>query len=91
MSEPTTTGIPQPSIMLVSEEYADRLRDEFWRYSREYDLRTARSCAEAMSVSEQIHSEGGTVALFVADSRLPGENILAAFGLWRTPWPGRAG
>jgi thioredoxin reductase (NADPH) len=87
VSASAATGIPQPSIVLVSEEYADRLRDEFWRYSREYDLRTARSCAEAMSVTEQIRSEGGTVALFVADSRLPDESILAAFGLWRTLVP----
>ncbi len=87
MSDSAPSGILQPAIVLVSEEYADRLRDEFWRYSREYDLRPAGSSAEAMAVTHQISSEGGTVALFVADSRLPDEKVLAAFAQWRTLVP----
>jgi thioredoxin reductase (NADPH) len=78
---------PRPSIVLVSEEYAERLRDEFWRYSREYDLRTARSCAEARDVAARIRSDGGTVAMFVSDSRLPDERVLAAFAHWRALVP----
>jgi thioredoxin reductase (NADPH) len=87
VSDSAVSGIRQPSIVLVSEEYADRLRQEFWRYSREYDLRTARSSAEAMTVAEQVRSEGGTVALFVADSRLPDDDILGAFHQWRALVP----
>ena len=73
--------------MLVSGEYADRLGEAFWRYSREYDLRTAGSCAQALTVTQRVVEEGGTVALFVADSRLPDEHVLAAFGQWRTLVP----
>jgi thioredoxin reductase (NADPH) len=87
VSDSAVSGIRQPSIVLVSEEYADRFREEFWRYSRDYDLRTARSSAEAMAVTEQVRADGGTVAMFVADSRLPDDNILAAFHQWRTLVP----
>ncbi|MGV1010354.1 MAG: FAD-dependent oxidoreductase [Dermatophilaceae bacterium] len=86
-SELAAGGTRAPSIVLVSGEHADRLREEFWRYSREYDLRTAGSCAEALAVTQRVVDEGGTVALFVADSRLPDEHVLAAFGRWRTLVP----
>ena len=39
-----------PAIILVSEHYADTLLEEFQsRYARDYDLRTARSCAKTSS------------------------------------------
>ncbi len=87
MTDSTASGPPQPSIVLVSEQHADHLLDAFWRYSREYDIHTARSCAEAMAATETILAAGGTVALFVSDSRLPDDNVLAAFGQWRTLIP----
>jgi thioredoxin reductase (NADPH) len=79
--------VPDPTILMVSEEHADFLRDEFGRYARDYDLRTARSCAEALAATEEVTAAGGTVALFVADSRLPDAHVLEAFGSWRTVVP----
>jgi thioredoxin reductase (NADPH) len=76
-----------PAIVLVSEQHAELLLDEFGRYARDYDLRTAHSCAEAVSATEDVTAAGGTVALFVADSRLPDAHVLEAFGAWRTIVP----
>lgn len=79
--------MPDPSIVLVSETHAEQLLDSFDRYAREYDLRVARSCGEALELTEGIRAGGGTVALFVSDSRLPDAQILQAFGLWRAVVP----
>jgi thioredoxin reductase (NADPH) len=79
--------VPDPTILMVSEQHADFLLDEFGRYARDYDLRTARSCAEALAATEDVKASGGTVALFVADSRLPDAHVLEAFGSWRTIVP----
>ncbi len=87
MTESTATHPLQPAIVLVSDDHADALLDAFWRYSREYDLHAAHSCAEAISVTEEIRATGGTVALYVSDSHLPDENVLAAFGRWRSLVP----
>lgn len=85
-SNPTRTT--NPVIVLVSEDHLDTLEDVFWRYSREYDLRSARSCREACDVTEAAVAEGRQVAMFVSDSRLPDEeNVLAAFAQWRTLVP----
>jgi thioredoxin reductase (NADPH) len=86
------TDIPPPAsgapvIVLVGEEHCERLRDEFWRYSREYDLRTARSSAEALAVAEEVLAGGSTVALFVSDAVLPDEDIRDACKLWQTAVP----
>ena len=72
-----------PAIVLVSADHGDTLTDSFWRYSREYDLHTAASCAEVVSISEQVRAAGGTVALYVTDSRLPDAHVLEAFHQWR--------
>ncbi|GGL35575.1 FAD-dependent oxidoreductase [Phycicoccus endophyticus] len=83
---PTTPGTPV--IVLVSGDHAERLRTEFWRYSREYELRTATSCAQACDVTAAALADGRRVAMFVSDSRLPDEeNVLAAFGQWRALVP----
>jgi thioredoxin reductase (NADPH) len=37
----------RPAILLVSEENSDFLLDEFGRYTRDYDVRAARTAAEA--------------------------------------------
>jgi thioredoxin reductase (NADPH) len=73
-----------PVIVLVSEEHADTMTEVFWRYSREYDLRSARSSSEASAVTAEALEEGRQVALLVSDSRLPDQdNVLAAFAEWR--------
>lgn len=76
-----------PSIVLVSELHAEHLLDEFGRYARDYELYAARSCAEAVTATEGVLAGGGTVALFVTDSRLPDEPVLDAIGAWRTLVP----
>jgi thioredoxin reductase (NADPH) len=76
-----------PAIILVSEEHADFLDDEFGRYRRDYDLRPVRSSAEAQAVAHAIRTAGGQVAMFVADSRLPDAHVLEAFADWRSVVP----
>jgi len=72
-----------PSIVLVSAEHAATLVDEFGRYARDYDLRPATSCSEALQVTADIRAEGGTVAMFVTDSVLPDAEVMHAFAKWR--------
>ena len=79
--------MPDPVIMLVSAKHADFLLDEFGRYARDYDLRVARSSAEALTASKQVCAEGGTVALYVQDGDLPDAHPLEAFGEWRAVVP----
>jgi thioredoxin reductase (NADPH) len=75
--------VADPVIMLVSAEHADFLLDEFGRYARDYDLRVARSSADALAESERVRAEGSTVALYVQDGDLPDAHPLEAFGAWR--------
>ncbi|MBD3784473.1 MAG: FAD-dependent oxidoreductase [Micrococcales bacterium] len=83
-TRPAAQAPDAPALVLVSGDHAEALREEFWRYSREYDLRTATSCAEACRVIEGVVGEGRPVAMVVSDSRLPDEdNVLAAFAQWR--------
>ena len=79
--------MPNPTILLVSEHHADLLLDEFGRYERDYDLRTARSCAEALTATEEVVAAEGTVALFVTDSRPPDAHVLEAISTWRAVVP----
>jgi thioredoxin reductase (NADPH) len=81
--------VADPAIVLVSEHHADLLFEEFRsRYARDYDVHAANSCAEAELLAREICDSGGTVALFVTDSRLPDvDNILVAFGRWREVCP----
>ncbi len=80
----TAAPASRPVIALVSAEHGDTMVDAFWRYSREYDLRTAHSAAEASETLSQAREDGLRVALLVSDSRLPDEdNVLAAFTRWR--------
>ncbi|HEY9497153.1 MAG TPA: FAD-dependent oxidoreductase, partial [Intrasporangium sp.] len=72
-----------PAIILVGPEHLDTLVDQFGRYAREYDLHTARSAMEAKLTAKRISAEGGQVAMFVAESRLPDAHVLEAFGWWR--------
>jgi thioredoxin reductase (NADPH) len=77
----------QPAIVLVSETRADFLLDEFGRYARDYDLRTATSAAEAEAISKELTDAGAQVALYVSESRLPDAHVLAAFNSWRAVVP----
>lgn len=87
MSTPAESTAPAPAIVLVAETHCERLRDEFWRYSREYDLRIARSSAEALAVAAEVLDAGADVALFVTDSTLPDEDIREALRQWQTAVP----
>ena len=71
----------RPVIILVSEQRADFVRDEFGRYDRDYDLRTATSAAGAEALARSLVENGRRIALFVTESRLPDVPILAAYFL----------
>ncbi|WP_134764796.1 FAD-dependent oxidoreductase [Nocardioides sp. 1609] len=79
--------MPDPAILIVSARHADFLLDEFGRYARDYDLRTAGSSAEAMAEIHAVRDEGGSVALIVQDGDLPDAHPLVAFGEWRAKVP----
>jgi thioredoxin reductase (NADPH) len=68
----------RPVILLVSEENADYLLDEFGRYARDYDLRTAHSAAESGQVVKTLPS-GQQLALVVTESVLPDMDVLETF------------
>jgi thioredoxin reductase (NADPH) len=78
-----SASAPVPAIVLVSEDNADTLAEQFGRYAREYDVRSARSCREALDVTASIREAGGTVAMFVSESVLPDADVLLAFHKWR--------
>lgn len=61
-----------PTIILVSDKHIDILLETFYRrYGHDYDLRSARSCAEAEQIAAETCAADGQVALFVSDGRLP--------------------
>ncbi len=78
-----------PAIILVSGDHADVLREEFRsRYERDYDLRVAGGSGEAEAIARAVCEGGGTVALFVSDSRLPDvDHIFEAIHRWRQVIP----
>ncbi len=80
----------QPAIILVSDDHADLLLDEFGRYARDYDLVQARSSSEALDASTRIEATGGQIAMYVADSSVfPADDVsvLEAFHVWRQVVP----
>jgi len=77
----------QPAIILVSPDHADFLADEFGRYARDYDIHALTTASAAADLAHEIHANGGQVALFVSDSRLPDSNVYEAFHLWRQAVP----
>lgn len=87
MHDPHPPESVGPVILLVSEEHCEQLREEFWRYSREYDLRTARSSAEALAVTAEVLGSGGLVAMYVSDCVLPDGDIREAMRQWRAEVP----
>jgi thioredoxin reductase (NADPH) len=78
-----------PAIILVSHDHGDVLLEEFRsRYERDYDLRLVLSAREAEALAQEICESGGTIALFVTDSRLPDvDNIFEAIHRWRQVIP----
>ncbi|WP_374970803.1 FAD-dependent oxidoreductase [Terrabacter sp. BE26] len=77
----------RPAIILVSETRCEQLLDEFSRYARDYELPTARSAHEAKLAARQVVAQGGQVAMFVTESRLPDAEVLEAFHWWRATVP----
>ena len=77
----------KPAIILVSETRCDELLDEFGRYARDYELPTATSAHEAKQAAKGVVADGGQVAMFVTESRLPDAEVLEAFHWWRATVP----
>jgi len=78
-TSPTDEGVDdRPVILLVSEENTDYLLDEFGRYARDYDLRTAHSGAESGQVVKSL-PPGQQLALVVTESVLPDMEVLETF------------
>ncbi|MEO7448656.1 MAG: FAD-dependent oxidoreductase [Humibacillus sp.] len=84
-----TASPRMPALILVSEDRSDFLLDEFGRYRRDYDLYAVTSAGATEDLAREITADGGLVAMFVSESRLPDvTNILEAFGRWRVVVPG---
>lgn len=77
----------KPAIILVSETRCEQLLDEFSRYARDYELLTATSARQAKQEAKGVVAEGGQVAMFVTESRLPDAQVLEAFHWWRASVP----
>ncbi|HSU75358.1 MAG TPA: FAD-dependent oxidoreductase [Terrabacter sp.] len=77
----------KPAIILVSETRCEQLLDEFSRYARDYELVTATSARDAKQAAKGVVAEGGPVAMFVTESRLPDAGVLEAFHWWRATVP----
>jgi len=77
----------RPVILLVSEEHADELLDEFGRYTRDYDVRATRSSVEAGVAVKGLRDSGQQLALVVSESVLPDADVLEMFHKLRTYVP----
>jgi len=77
----------RPAILLVSEEHSEELLDEFGRYTRDYDVRAARSAAEAGATVKELFRDGQPLALVVTESVLPDASVLELFQKLRTYVP----
>ncbi len=76
-----------PAIVLISLDHGEVLEEQFWRYSREYDVRVSTSAREAKDLVMGLQAGGAQVCLFVVDSRLPDADVLAALGAMREVVP----
>ena len=76
-----------PVIVLVAPEHPDVLVDEFGRYARDYDVRTARSVAESEQLITDVLAAGARVALVVSESTLPDAEVYEALARWRSLAP----
>ncbi|WGX97955.1 FAD-dependent oxidoreductase [Nocardioides sp. L-11A] len=87
MNAPAREIAAPPVILLVSGDEMDVLAEQFHRYEREYDVRAARSAAEANTVLKEARRSGQPVAMIVTESRLPDEQMLMAMHDWRSLVP----
>jgi thioredoxin reductase (NADPH) len=78
----------RPVIVVLSADDVGRVVDEFWRYSRDHELRPATSSAAAIDEAEAVQADGRRVAMFVTDVDLPGADLAAALRSWRERAPG---
>ncbi len=76
-----------PLILLVSDDEIDVLTEQFHRYEREYDVRAARSAAEATAIVAAAVEAHQPVAMIVTDSALPDKELPYAMHDWRTLVP----
>ena len=76
----------RPLIVLCAPEHADVLQAQFARYVLDYDVRTTASSAETLRLLEGLGPEE-RVALLVAETELPDDHVLRAFGAWRAVVP----
>ena len=76
-----------PAIILISGDHLDVLEEQFWRYTREYDVRCARTAMDGKHQAIDVLKGGGQVALFVLESRLPDMEIYPAIGKIRESVP----
>lgn len=74
-------------ILLASNDHASLLDDEFRRYHRDYDVRIARTCADATALLERLCADGRQVALVVQDAALPDADVWTSFATWRRVVP----
>jgi thioredoxin reductase (NADPH) len=82
-----TRRVTNPAIVLISADHADVLEEQFWRYTREYDVRVAESAHAAKKVVMELHAADIPVCLFVADSRLPDADVRFAIAAMREVVP----
>ncbi len=75
-----------PLIVLCAPEHADVLEAQFARYATDYDVRTTASSAETVRLLDGLSADQ-RVALLVAETELPDEHVLRAFGAWRSRVP----
>ena len=76
-----------PAIILLSADHADVLEEQFWRYTREYDVRVATSAQEAQLLVIDLRDAGNPPCLVVVDSRLPDTDVHVALAAMRTLVP----
>lgn len=72
-----------PAIVLISADHAATLTEQFWRYSREYDVRVYPSTAAAFECVAELSAAGTPIALFGADSDLPDLEVREAMSKLR--------
>lgn len=87
-----------PVILLVADDNAELLVDEFGRYRRDYDVRAVRAAGEVPGVVRELIGGGAPIALIVTDPSVfpPSEQdqddgdaarILTALHQWRQVVP----
>jgi thioredoxin reductase (NADPH) len=72
---------------LVSGDNLEVLEQQFWRYTREYDVRCAPTAADASREASDVLANDGQVALFVVESVLPDMDIYPAIDKIREAVP----